>query len=426
MPPNYKPYIFSLILLALCSLPQVGWGANESLIQDLQNRIEDRNDKIKALEAEIAQYQKQVTTTTAQAKTLKDEIARVNKEIAQFNNEIKLTQQEIERANLGIEKVALEIRDTESQIRSDEESVRETMRQLRLGDNEQLVEIFLSKANLSEALSSDDRLVHLQQELTDHIDSLATAKNQLESRKQQAEKEKAKLAELKEQLADQKRLSDDVLQNKNGLLSQTKREEANYRKLLADKQAQRDAFAKEIFDFESQIKREVDPSSIPQSGNKLLQWPLDSVFVTQGFGKTVAAKKLYVSGSHNGIDLRASMGTAVKSAASGVVVGTGDTDPACRGASYGKWVLVKHNNGLTTVYGHLSLIKVAAGQTVGAGQLLAYSGQSGYATGPHLHLSVFASDTVTISNVPSKVCRGATLRFPVAPTSAYLDPMAYL
>jgi murein DD-endopeptidase MepM/ murein hydrolase activator NlpD len=142
--------------------------------------------------------------------------------------------------------------------------------------------------------------------------------------------------------------------------------------------------------------------------------------------REVAAKKLYVSGSHNGIDLRASMGTAVKSAASGVVVGTGDTDPACRGASYGKWVLVKHNNGLTTVYGHLSLIKVAAGQTVGAGQLLAYSGQSGYATGPHLHLSVFASDTVTISNVPSKVCRGATLRFPVAPTSAYLDPMAYL
>jgi murein DD-endopeptidase MepM/ murein hydrolase activator NlpD len=206
----------------------------------------------------------------------------------------------------------------------------------------------------------------------------------------------------------------------------TKQQEASYRKLVATKQAERDAFEKELFDFESQLKQQIDPSSIPQTGNKLLNYPLDDVYITQYFGKTVAAKRLYVSGSHNGVDFRASVGTPVKSAASGVVVGTGDTDPACRGTSYGKWVLVKHNNGLTTVYGHLSLIKVTAGQTVGAGQLLAYSGKSGYATGPHLHLSVFPTGTVTISDVPSKVCKGAVMRFPVAPVSAYLDPMAYL
>ena len=40
--------------------------------------------------------------------------------------------------------------------------------------------------------------------------------------------------------------------------------------------------------------------------------------------------------------------------------------------------------------------------------------------------TVFASGTVTISDVPSKACKGATLHFPVAPVSAYLDPMAYL
>ena len=424
---NYKLFLINLVLaLAVFALPLTNWAADPNLLQDLQNRINDRGEKIKALEAEIAQYQKQLNSSSAQAKSINDEIARVNKEISKLNSEIKLTQQEIEQANLGIEKVNIEIRGKLEQISNNEESIRETMRQLRLGDQSELVETLLSKANLSEALASDDRFVHLQQGLSNNIKSLLSAKTDLENKKQQAEQEKAKLASLKGQLDDQKRVTNGVLEDKNDLLSKTKQQEASYRKLVATKQAERDAFEKELFDFESQLKQQIDPSSIPQTGNKLLNYPLDDVYITQYFGKTVAAKRLYVSGSHNGIDFRASVGTPVKSAASGVVVGTGDTDPACRGTSYGKWVLVKHNNGLTTVYGHLSLIKVTAGQIVGAGQLLAYSGKSGYATGPHLHLSVFPTGTVTISDVPSKVCRGAVMRFPVAPVSAYLDPMAYL
>ena len=142
--------------------------------------------------------------------------------------------------------------------------------------------------------------------------------------------------------------------------------------------------------------------------------------------KTVAAKKLYVSGSHNGVDFGAPVGTRVLAAASGKVIGTGDTDPVCPGASYGKWVLVRHTNGLTTVYGHLSAIASYEGQDVVQGQIIAYSGSTGYATGPHLHLSVFASNGVQVTSLVSKACAGRVYRIPIAAANAYLDPMLYL
>lgn len=61
------------------------------------------------------------------------------------------------------------------------------------------------------------------------------------------------------------------------------------------------------------------------------------------------------------LDFRAPIGTSVRSVADGVVVGTGDTDIYCKGASFGKWILIKHNNGLSTAYGHLSVISTKTG-----------------------------------------------------------------
>lgn len=116
------------------------------------------------------------------------------------------------------------------------------------------------------------------------------------------------------------------------------------------------------------------------------------------------------------------------SAQDGVVMGVGDTDQACKKASYGKWVLIKHNNGLATLYGHLSVINVKAGQTVSAGEQIGLSGATGYVTGPHLHFTVIASDAVKIfgpTEYKSRTC-GTYMVMPYAPLNAYLNPLNYL
>lgn len=93
--------------------------------------------------------------------------------------------------------------------------------------------------------------------------------------------------------------------------------------------------------------------------------------------------------------------------------------------SFGKWVLIKHNSGLATIYAHLSLVKTQKGQVVNRGNIIGYTGNTGYSTGPHLHLTVYAAQDVQIKKFDHSInCKNAYV--PIAPLSAYLNPMDYL
>lgn len=91
--------------------------------------------------------------------------------------------------------------------------------------------------------------------------------------------------------------------------------------------------------------------------------------------------------NHEGVDIAAPWGTGVYAAAEGSVLRTG-YDPA----GYGRFVEVRHPNGMTTLYGHLSRLDVASGDTVEAGARIGLVGSTGRSTGPHLHFEVRRGD----------------------------------
>lgn len=91
---------------------------------------------------------------------------------------------------------------------------------------------------------------------------------------------------------------------------------------------------------------------------------------------------------HAGVDIEAPYGTPVRASADGDVTG------ASMGSGYGRTVELNHGHNLFTVYGHLSAVAVVPGQHVTRGQVIGYVGQSGRATGPHLHYEV------RVHNVP--------------------------
>ncbi|MGW7354726.1 transglycosylase family protein [Streptomyces sp. NPDC054784] len=114
------------------------------------------------------------------------------------------------------------------------------------------------------------------------------------------------------------------------------------------------------------------------SNNSGFQKPVDAPTSTP-YG---ASGGSWSSGSHTGVDFSASSGTSVKAVTSGTVVSAG------WGGSYGNEVVVKHDDGRYSQYGHLSSLSVSAGQTVGAGDQLGLSGSTGNSTGPHLHFEI--------------------------------------
>jgi murein DD-endopeptidase MepM/ murein hydrolase activator NlpD len=87
---------------------------------------------------------------------------------------------------------------------------------------------------------------------------------------------------------------------------------------------------------------------------------------------------------HKGLDFSVAAGTPVQSTAHGIVIRTVHS----RRGGYGKYVVVRHASGFTTLYAHLQSLDVHLGDVVHKGSLLGKSGNTGHSTGPHLHYEV--------------------------------------
>jgi murein DD-endopeptidase MepM/ murein hydrolase activator NlpD len=123
--------------------------------------------------------------------------------------------------------------------------------------------------------------------------------------------------------------------------------------------------------------------------------------VTSGFGQRIHP----VSGEskfHTGVDLRAAEGAPIRAAANGVIRDAG------RRGGYGNVVEIDHGNGTSTLYAHASALLVAKGQRIDEGQPIALVGQTGQATGPHLHFELRRNDhpvNPTSTIVPTSITR---------------------
>ena len=395
-------------------------------VEELRSQIDNRNQEIKKLETEIAGYQRELTITAKTASSLRGEVNRLETTRKKFATDIKITENKIDLTDLEIEKITLEIGKKNRTVGNRQAALAEGLREWHRRDDESLLEIMLGYPQLADSWNELDQLSALQRQVQNNIIFLRSLRDELQVSKSEPESKREELARLRARLADQKALAEENKAEKDRLLKLTKNKEAGYQTLLAATQVKKEAFEQELFNLEAQLRITIDPKSIPPAGKGILTWPLDNIFITQRFGKTVDSKRLYASGTHNGVDFRAALGTPVKAVLDGVVTATGNTDPACPGASYGKWVLIKHSNGLSTVYSHLSLIKTVTSETVKTGQTIAYSGNSGYSTGPHLHLGVMATQGVKVGEYGFKSCAGAKITMPLISVDAYLDPLIYL
>ena len=395
-------------------------------VEELRVKIEERGSAVAQLENQIAAYQEELEKVGKEAKTLQSAIRALELERKKLTAGIRVTEERVKSATLAIAELSGGIAEKERKIAVNLEALRDALRTVEKLERTTLVEAMLAEATLSAFWDEIDALERFEKTLSVNLEALRALKAGLEEEKGATEAKRRELAALRARLTDQRQILDGRRREQQTLLSTTRNKESEYRKLLAERVRLRDAFAQELLLFESELRIAIDPARLPQTGSGVLRWPLDSVKITQYFGDTAFARSGGYSGrGHNGIDLRAPIGTTVRAAASGTVSGVGDTDAVCRGASYGKWVLVEHQNGLSTLYAHFSLVKVTEGQAVNTGEIIGYSGDSGYATGPHLHFTVYATQGVRVMARKSAVCRG-TYAMPIADLKAYLNPLSYL
>lgn len=414
--------MLALVSIFIANLP-VALGEEAD---DLQSKIDSHSAEIERLNAEIAGYQRELTTISGQANTLANQVKELDTTKKQLLTNIKLTEEKIKKAELDLVELGGEIEDKETTIGERGDLIAENIRRINEAGSVSFLELLLSEESFTNAWTSIDEVKSFQDAIREDVHTLSSAKTVLVTRLSDVEKKRQELLTLRASLADQQKIVDANVRDKNTLLAQTKNQESSYQKLVADRQALVASFEAEVRSYEEQLTYVLNPGSIPKVGSAPLAWPLASVVITQQFGRTVDSVRLYASGSHSGTDFRADVGTPLYAMADGVVSGVGDTDAACAGASFGKWVLISYDNHLASTYGHLSLIKAVNGQRVKRGDVIGYSGATGHVTGPHLHISLYPSDAVEVSGKESLACKGKILVQPRAATTAYLDPLAYM
>jgi murein DD-endopeptidase MepM/ murein hydrolase activator NlpD len=393
--------------------------------QELQAQIDQRAAMIQQLEKDIKTYTELKNKSSAEAQTLSGFIKDLQKQVDIINLDIKKSQTAIDKHSLEIKKIGNAITGNEQKLQNMHLGLAESLFAQYQADDINIIENFLGGKSILASAQDVDHLRILQENIKETVTDVTAVKEDLEINKTEEQKKKEDLETEKEKLRVKQKSLDLNKEAQKKELEITKNQESNYKKIVDDTKKKKAAFEKELFEYEAKLKYVLDPKSIPKAGSSALSWPVDDVYITQQFGKTNASKRLYVSGTHNGVDFRASIGTPVKSAGNGKVAGVGNTDADCPRVSFGKWILIKYDNGLATTYGHLSKIEVSAGQVVTSGQVVGYSGNTGYSTGPHLHVSTYAADAVNPVTRPSASCPGVSMTMPVSAISAYLDPLVY-
>ena len=432
-------FLAALVAVSFFSVPI---GARAETLDELKQAIEAKNQEIKKLEDEAAKFRREIASRQTQARTLSGELARIGNAIARLRKEISVTEQRIKGKQLEIKKLSVDISGKERSIIKVQQGLGIMIQGLLERDREELFAVVLKYGRLSEFLSQIDEAAQLQTRMLGVIDALKRLRSELQGQKRDAEQKQAALKHLQQTLSGQRMAQEGEKKSRNELLAATKNQEKQYQKLLQDREVKRAALEDEVRSIEQKIRITIDPSLLPSRGRGVLGWPLPHVAlascrvslkldavtncITQYFGYTsFAAVGGYSGKGHNGADFRAEVGTPVLAAESGEVAGVGDTDVGCRGASYGKWILIRHPNNLSTLYGHLSSADATPGAHVQKGERIAYSGRTGYATGPHLHFSVFATQAVRIDSIVSRVC-GRTMTLPISALNGYLNPLDYL
>jgi murein DD-endopeptidase MepM/ murein hydrolase activator NlpD len=262
--------------------------------------------------------------------------------------------------------------------------------------------------------------------------ALAEANQQLSAAQLASEVESKRLADRTAELAGERESVATTRQEQAELLAVAQGTQAEYQRLLDEKVAQKSAFESALREFENALDVAINKDSYADADHAAFGWPLSgSIILTQLFGGTEFAAQhaqVYGRAFHPGVDMGAAIGTPALAIGPATVTATGNTDAVAGCYSWGKWVLLSHPNGISSLYAHLSGIAVSAGDSVDQGQAIGYVGQTGYATGPHLHLTLYATEGVQVRRFEEfktqTGCAGATT--PVAPPEAYLDPQDYL
>lgn len=390
--------------------------ADDAAPVDLQSQIKDRSARLDQLNKEIQDTQSTLNQVQRQKSSLQNQLKTLDTSIKQLDLSIQADNLKTQDLGTQIGSLQEELDAMNRAIDDKRTTVTKLFREMQKADDRNMVSILLSNDSLSGVLQDAESVENMRSQLALDIDKLNQMTNQYQTKLGEVTEKKSEVTLHLENQKNRKLIIQDQKVQRQVVLSETKSQENVYQDKLSKLQAEQNALEDEITQMENQLGQNFNNNVLPAKRHGLLAWPLADVRITQHFGER---SKLYRGKPHNGVDFAASIGTPIFAAADGVVWAVDNNDRSSWSKyQYGKYVLIKHPNGFATIYGHMSRQVAVAGQQVKKGDLIGYSGSTGYATGPHLHFGLYWAATVTLKSLPPAAG--------LVPVGVVLNPEDYL
>lgn len=385
-------FVTTVIGSRLFFITETVHAATQQEVDELNKKIAESRSKIEQLQKSIDEYNKKITEKRTEAQSLSNQLAIIDNQFKQTELDIELTQAKLETLSLEIEELSIGISSKQSTVDKQQKMLAEMIRTLHYENNKKYIEVITAYDNFSDFYSRVQYLKSIEQDLGQSAKAIRIAKEELEQKKVETEERKKTYEGLKERLDNRKKDLDEQSKYKVTLLANTRSSELTYKTLVSNLKAQYKQVENEIIASEQAVRKKLAENQrfndLPDN-ETLLSWPTQSRYVTAYFhDKTYPYRYIY---EHPAIDIRGAHGTAVQASKSGYVARA----RTCTTASCYAYVMIAHEGGVTTVYGHLSKISVKEDQFVTRGDIIGYSGATPgtvgagpFTTGAHLHFEV--------------------------------------
>jgi murein DD-endopeptidase MepM/ murein hydrolase activator NlpD len=321
--------------------------------------------------------QAELHETRVKAKVVQKDLHTVNVRLSDVQSRLAATKLELGSAREQQARVSSELERTTVELEKARAQARTRLRAIaKQGDSNLLVAFVGSRSvgDLAERKDLMERIARKDHQLFAQVKCLQALVEERKKLKDSAVLQVASLAKRqKSQQAELVVVQAEKGQALRGLNQQARQLEAQLRQIEEDEREVR-----RLIEIAARQAR-VSKHTVPKFHGRYMR-PVNAP-ITSGFGMRFHPI-LHYSRPHNGIDFGAHYGAPVGSTAPGRVIA------ATQMRGFGNVVIIDHGGGVTTVYAHLSRIGVHSGQSVGQGQYIGAVGQSGLATGPHLHFEM--------------------------------------
>lgn len=391
-----KKKILAICLAALMAVPSGTHAKSSKSLTIEKNKKKQEQTEVKN---KIKKQKSNISNTESEKKVVKNEIVNLDERIQVTSAKISTLEGEISSLNKDIKENQDKLEEAQVNLNENTEALRMRLREMYKRGNVNYLEVILNSKDIEELLRNNEIISSIAKADRELIEFIGEQIETIKETEERLQIDKAKLSANKAAVINERQSYQAAIDAKNNYMKVLESNLELYKAEFEKAQANWDSLDAEIVRLQKQISEQkkaeeaaararkatrvhsnISVSSAPRNGQKYT-WPVPGHYsISSPYGYRVHPILGY-SKFHSGIDIPAPSGTPIVAAKSGTVI------MSKLMSGYGNVVMIDHGD-TVTVYAHCSALNVGVGESVKAGDVVAFVGSTGLSTGAHLHFEV--------------------------------------